>query len=145
MTISSKVNVREEIAKAAGVSQDTVQKVEEIEREGSEEDKKALQQGTVKINTIHKKIKRNREKSETTVKYENPNINWTDAKVETDSSENKSNIAIKLKEYDFVVNDISENEALTIMKMNDKLVKLLGQIHFKLWKATQNKLKRNCK
>ena len=51
------VDVNKELAKLAGVSHDTISKVNKIEEKGSEEIKKALAKGEISINEAHKKIK----------------------------------------------------------------------------------------
>ena len=51
------VHVNSELAKLAGVSHDTISKVNKIEQKGSEEVKKALAKGEISINEAHKKIK----------------------------------------------------------------------------------------
>jgi N6-adenosine-specific RNA methylase IME4 len=51
------VHTDKELAKIAGVSHDTIFKVNKIEQKGSEEVKKALAKGEISINEAHKKIK----------------------------------------------------------------------------------------
>ena len=58
LEISTKaVNTREELAKIAGVSDNTISKIKKIEKKGSEEVKKSLAKGEISINEAHKKIK----------------------------------------------------------------------------------------
>ena len=51
------VHTDKELAKLAGVSHDTIFKVNKIEEKGSEEVKKSLAKGEISINEAHKKIK----------------------------------------------------------------------------------------
>ena len=51
------IKTREELAKIAGVSDNTISKIKKIEEKGSEEVKKALAKGEISINEAHKKIK----------------------------------------------------------------------------------------
>lgn len=57
------VDTRQEIAKAAGVSHDTIAKVEKIEANASEETKEALRRGELSINQAFTEVKR-QEKAE---------------------------------------------------------------------------------
>lgn len=62
LTKSSKVfepvNVRKEMAKTAGVSEDTISKVKVIEEKATPEQKEALRSGDVKINKVYREIKK---------------------------------------------------------------------------------------
>lgn len=57
------VNTQQEIAKAAGVSHDTIAKVEKIEASASEETKEALRRGEMSINQAYTEVKK-QEKAE---------------------------------------------------------------------------------
>ena len=48
---------RDELAKIAGVSHDTIEKVKFIEREATEEQKEALSKGEKKVNTVYKELR----------------------------------------------------------------------------------------
>ena len=48
---------RDELAKIAGVSHDTIEKVKLIEREATEEQKEALSKGEKKVNTVYKELR----------------------------------------------------------------------------------------
>lgn len=47
------VKSRDELAKIAGVSHDTIEKVKFIEREATEEQKQSLSKGEKKVNTVY--------------------------------------------------------------------------------------------
>ena len=49
--------VREELAKIAGVSHDTIAKVKVIEAKATDEDKQALREGRTSINKVYQKVK----------------------------------------------------------------------------------------
>jgi hypothetical protein len=53
---SIKNKSRDELAKIAGVSHDTIEKVKFIEREATEEQKQALSKGEKKVNTVYKEL-----------------------------------------------------------------------------------------
>jgi N6-adenosine-specific RNA methylase IME4/DNA-binding XRE family transcriptional regulator len=58
MKISTEaVTTREELAKIAGISNNTIDKIKKIEEKGSEEAKKSLAKGEISINEAHKQIK----------------------------------------------------------------------------------------
>jgi hypothetical protein len=54
---SIKNKSRDELAKIAGVSHDTIEKVKFIEREATEEQKQALSKGEKKVNTVYKELR----------------------------------------------------------------------------------------
>ena len=58
------IDTRQEIAKAAGVSHDTIAKVEKIEANATEETKEALRRGEMSINQAFAEIKRQEKEAE---------------------------------------------------------------------------------
>lgn len=71
------IHTRKEIAKTAGVSEDTIHKVEAIEKEGSPEIKEAARKGKISVNKAYKQV-RGKEKGQAKIKAESksPFINW---------------------------------------------------------------------
>jgi hypothetical protein len=59
-----KIETREEIAKIAGVSRDTVDKVKAIEKKATPEIKAALAKGEISINKAHKAVKATQEEAD---------------------------------------------------------------------------------
>jgi transcriptional regulator with XRE-family HTH domain len=60
--VQKPIETREELAKIAGVSRDTISKVKIIEREATPEQKAKLSKGVTKINTVYKEIKQKEDK-----------------------------------------------------------------------------------
>jgi DNA-binding XRE family transcriptional regulator len=55
---AEQIETRQELAKIAGVSHDTISKVKVIEKEGTAEQKQQLMKGETKINTVYNEIKK---------------------------------------------------------------------------------------
>jgi hypothetical protein len=102
----------EKIAKIAGVSRDTVRKVEVIEQEGTEEVKQAARKGEMSVNKAYKKIKGDEKKEKNEKLYKETLGPQKDPKREVTEAKQFATIAISQLQR-IRLNDPRRDEQLT--------------------------------
>jgi hypothetical protein len=92
-----KVNVREDMAKAAGVSPDTIRRVKTINEKGTPEQKKRIADGE-KVGTVYKEVKGKSEQSEKETKQLNEWELWLSGWALFKNNPNNPNVCVLIKD-----------------------------------------------
>lgn len=94
----AEVNTKKELAKVAGVSHDTIHKVETIEKSGNEEIKQAARSGEISINQGYRQVTADRTPKSITVRQKKQEELYEAKERHKDFQEKKSNSVVDIQD-----------------------------------------------